>query len=317
MAKVLIPGGYGFIGAHLTRACLLRGDEITVLSLARPRPCIDFDVSRVRHVRIDLRDGDSVKRLLRSERPDLVFNLSGYIDHAPYFKGGRQVLDQHFLALQNLLDSIDRSALRLFVQVGSSDEYGAAPSPQREEARECPIAPYSLGKLAAARLIDLLARTESFPGVAVRLFLVYGPGQDSKRFIPQVIQGCLSGQPFPVSEGRQERDFTFVEDIVAGLLALEKSPKTIGHILNLASGVPVAIRDVVQTIVQACGQGQPLYGAVPYRPGENMSLVADVARRNELSDWKPRVSLKEGLQKTLEWVRAQPADRSQERKAHA
>lgn len=303
MAKVLIAGGFGFIGSYLTRACLKRGDEVTVVSYARQSPCIPLETTRLRHVLFDLRDREATQRHLKSESPELVFNLSGYIDHTPYFKGGRAVLDQHFFALQNLLDGIDRSAVRLFVQVGSSDEYGGAPSPQHESLREAPIAPYSLGKVAATHLIQTLARTEGFPGVVARLFLVYGPGQDPKRFLPQVIQGCLSGKPFPTSEGKQFRDLIFVDDVIEGFLLMEKKPETFGHVLNLASGISVSIRSVIEQIVSLCGQGQPLYGAFSYRPGENMSLVADTTLAKKLLGWTPQTSLQAGLKKTIEYYR--------------
>ncbi len=303
MAKVLIPGGFGFIGSYLTQACVQRGDEVTVLSIDRRQPCIPLDLTRIRHITVDLRDRETTRQVLKNESPELVFNLSGYIDHAPYFHGGRDVLDQHFWAVQNLLEAIQRSDMRLFVQAGSSDEYGSAPSPQSEGMRENPISPYSMGKAAATQLIQSLSRTEGFPGVVARFFLVYGPGQDSKRFIPQIIQGCLSDKPFAVSEGKQLRDFAFVEDIVEGLLTLERNPTVCGQVINLASGIPVSIRAVIEHVQKLCARGQPTYGAVPYRTGENMSLVADISLARKTLGWSPKTSLEEGLKKTIEHYR--------------
>lgn len=301
MAEVLVAGGAGFIGAHLTRRLVARGDRVTVLSTgAAPRlPLPDA----VEQISLDLRDRVETLKKLGRWRYHKIFNLSGYIDHQPFFKGGRAVLEQHFEALQNLLDTIDHKDLQSFVQVGSSDEYGNAPSPQREDFREDPIAPYSVGKVAATHLVQMLAKTENFPGVIVRLFLTYGPGQDDRRFIPQIIRGCLDKRKFNTSEGNQLRDFCYVDDIVDGLLLASDEKRAIGHVFNLASGTPVAVKDVVAKIVELCGGGDPVYGAVPYRPGENMSLFADVIKAKAVLGWMPKTSLEEGLSKTIESYR--------------
>jgi UDP-glucose 4-epimerase len=302
----LIAGGSGFIGSHLTRSCLKQGDDVTVISLSGAGTLIEEKRGSLQVLKVDLRDKDATFEALTRRSFDKVFNLSGFIDHTPFFKGGRSIMDQHFLALQNLLEGLDRSALTSFIQAASSDEYGNAPGPQREDVREQPIAPYSLGKMAATHLIEMLSATESFPGIVVRFFLVYGPGQDRRRFLPQIIEACLRKESFKASEGRQKRDFTFVEDIVDGLLAASELPKAAqGQVLNLASGHAVTIREVVEQVVALCGGGTPQYGAIPYRPGENMNLVADTTKAKQLLGWTPKTSLQEGLKATIAYYRKQ------------
>jgi nucleoside-diphosphate-sugar epimerase len=298
-SSVLIAGGFGFIGSYVTRACLERGDDVTVLTLQRTDPRISLPSKIRRLIQVDLRNGPATLQALKNQRYQKVFNLSGYIDHTPYFRGGRAVLDQHFLAVQNLLDALDRTDLKSFVQIGSSDEYGNAKAPQKESVRETPIAPYSTGKVAAAQLLQTLYRTEAFPAVILRFFLVYGPGQDNRRFIPQVIQGCLGGKPFNVSAGRQKRDFTYVEDIAQGVLKAADTPAAFGQVINLASGQAVTVRSIIEKVVALCKQGQPQYGAVAYRPGENMALVADTTLAKKWLKWRPSVSVQEGLRRTI------------------
>ena len=134
------------------------------------------------------------------------------------------MIDAHFRGLQNILEVLPRSRLKRFVQIGSSDEYGDAAAPQHEKLREAPISPYSLAKVACTHFLQMLHRTENFPGVTLRLFLTYGPGQDSKRFLPQIIRGCLDDRAFPASEGEQIRDFCNVHDtVLADLESLECS----------------------------------------------------------------------------------------------
>ena len=151
----------------------------------------------------------------------------------------------------------------------------------------------------------MLHRTEKFPAVVARLFLTYGPGQDGKRFLPQIIGGCLSGKPFPASEGKQLRDFCHVNDVAAGLLRAAQTPPVHGEVINLASGEPVAIRDMVELVCRLIGGGQPEFGAIAYRPGENMALYADVSKARRLMGWQPAISLEAGLEDLIEWGRGQ------------
>lgn len=302
MADVLVAGGAGFIGAHLTRRLAEAGENVTVVSTGGPRPGDSFS-KPVHFLKLDLRDREATATQLRGNSFARVFNLAGYIDHKPFFKGGRAVLDQHFAAVENLLENLNLSTLKSFVQVGSSDEYGNAASPQREDAREAPIAPYSIGKTAATHLIQALAKTENFPGVVVRLFLTYGPGQDDRRFIPQIVKGCREKRKFDASEGKQLRDFCYVDDIVDGLLLASEKKEAVGHAINLASGKPVTVRSVVETIVKLCGGGEPVFGAIPYRVGENMSLYADVEKAGKLLGWAPKIGLEDGLRRTIAKVK--------------
>ena len=126
---------------------------------------------------------------------------------------------------------------------GSSDEYGNINSPQNETMREEPISPYSFSKLACTKLLRMLYVSEKLPVVILRLFLVYGEGQGFNRFLPQIIKGCLKNEAFPTSEGNQIRDFCYVSDIVDGIIATMKSEQVNGHILNLASGEPIKIKN--------------------------------------------------------------------------
>ena len=140
---------------------------------------------------------EAVKKVVKSGK------LSSFLGtHSKDFYGGKKVIDVHFGGVQNILQSVNLSALKRFVQIGSSDEYGNLSAPQTEDMRESPITPYSFGKVASTQLLQMLHRTEGLPIVILRLFLVYGPGQDYRRFIPQVIQGCLSADHTLGNDGR-------------------------------------------------------------------------------------------------------------------
>jgi nucleoside-diphosphate-sugar epimerase len=298
-SKVLVVGGGGFIGSALSKK--LNTLKAHVISLVCNGIKKRDSLPNVTTIAADIREHTSLKKALANYSFDYIFNLGGYIDHSPYLEGGRNVVDVHYTGMLNLLNQVFTPSLKKFVQIGSSDEYGNEPSPQSENLREAPISPYSAAKVGATHLIQALSRTEGLPGVVVRLFLVYGPGQNDRRFLPQIIKGCLDGKTFPTSSGKQLRDFCYVEDVVEGLILAAVSPKVVGHVINLASGIPIAIRDVIEKVVELIGNGHPDFGAYPYRPGENMKLYADVSLAHALLNWQATTSLEDGLGKTISW----------------
>ena len=203
--------------------------------------------------------------------------------------------------MQNLLETIPRQNLKRFVHIGSSDEYGNVPAPQHEDLREQPISPYSLAKVASTHFLQMLHRTENYPVVTLRLFLTYGPGQDTARFLPQIIRGCLDDSTFPTSSGEQLRDFCYVDDTIQAILQALVVPGAEGEVFNVASGKPVSIRTMIEKVCTFTGSGKPQYGGVPFRPGENMALYASVGKAEKYMQWKSTTDLDRGLQKTIDW----------------
>ena len=300
--KILIIGGTGFIGRHLAERCMRDTPHITSLGFTDKSACGTV-TGKVELIHADISSKSQLKSVLSGKQFDYVFNLAGYIDHTHYFNGGRKIIETHFIGLMNLIDSLDIETLKGFVQIGSSDEYGDSPAPQKETMSMKPISPYSMAKTAASYFIEMLSNTEKFPGVVLRLFLVYGPGQNSKRFLPQLINACLKGDEFKISEGKQIRDFCFVEDVVEALVKAALSQKAKGHIINVASGTPLTIREVTEKVVLLAGGGKPLWGLYPYRKGENMQLYGDISLANDLLEWYPLINFDEGLKRTIDYYR--------------
>ena len=301
LTRLLVVGGSGFIGRHIVDHAIRLGWDVTSLSLTS-RPGSEEIFPGVRYVAVDLVNGDTLKKVLGKAFFEYVVNCGGYIDHRSFGDGGRKVFDTHCAGVLNLAEALNRDVLQSFINIGSSDEYGNNPSPQVETQREAPISPYSTGKVAATHFLQMLYRTENFPATILRLFLTYGPGQDNRRFLPQVITGCLEGRSFPASEGKQLRDFCFVQDTVKAVFAALTKPAAKGEVINVGSGQPVSIRQVIEVVQRLVGKGTPKFGAVAYRSGENMSLVADISKATTMLDWQPMVTLDKGLENTIKWM---------------
>ena len=296
--RLLVIGGTGFIGHHLLKSVQQKGWQMTSVSLNSPTK--ERFVDGTHYLHFDMADQSLVKKHLDKDF-DYIVNLGGYINHKLFRDGGRQLIDTHFTTLQNMLEIIPRRKLKRFVQIGSSDEYGNTKAAQHEGLREQPISPCSLAKVASTHFLQMSYCTEGFPSVILRLFLTYGPGQDMGRFLPQIIRGCLDNTTFPTSTGEQLRDFCYIDDSVGAILKALEVSEAEGEVFNVASGVPVSIRRMIEKVCELTGSGNPQYGDVPYRPGENMALYANISKAKNILKWEPTTTLDEGLQKTIDW----------------
>lgn len=299
--NLLVIGGTGFIGEAFSINALLHGYSVTVLAKGNKESYRRSE--NIEYLTADITDFDSLSSVLSNKRFTHVINLGGYINHSSFQKGGDEVIDQHYGAVKTLVQCLDWGVLECFLQVGSSDEYGQARAPQAESEEELPISPYSFGKFAATHFLQMLHRTEGFPAVICRLFLVYGPGQSPDRFIPQIILACLKDQSFPVSEGVQIRDFCYIDDIVNGLLLALEADKARGQVLNIASGIPQSVKEVVQLVVEMARGGDPKFGEIAYRKGENMTLYANTSNAKRILNWSPKIDLQTGLRLTFDYYK--------------
>ncbi|WP_208732131.1 NAD-dependent epimerase/dehydratase family protein [Leptospira perdikensis] len=297
--KLLVFGGTGFIGSHIVTEGVKRGLHVTCVSHKKKIQTNEHLSS----ILADLNSTESIKSILSKESFEYIIHAGGYIDHTHYKNGGEKVIQQHLNSLYSIVSNLDRTKLKRFIFLGSSDEYGNAKAPQMESIREKPISPYSFAKTAGSHFLQMLHKSENFPATIARLFLTYGPGQDDNRFLPMIIKGCLKDEEFPTSYGEQLRDFCYIQDTVDGIFSMLDSDEAVGEIFNLASGRKISIRSMIDKIVQLVGKGKPIYGQVPYRVGENMELYADITKAKEILNWEPKVSLDEGLKETIQFYK--------------
>jgi len=295
--KLLIVGGTGFIGVNVAEKAVSHGFQVSILSKNNCPP--SKRLKGVEYITVDITNKKDLLSELKEKTFNYVLNLGGYVDHSDYSDGGSEVFKTHFNGTVNLVNCINKANLKSFVQIGSSDEYGGNIAPQNESQREMPISPYSFSKTAVTHFLQMLYRTERFPAVILRPFLVYGAGQNDNRFIPNVVQGCINNNPFPVSAGEQLRDFCHVDDIVDVILLALTSKDIYGEVINIASGNPVSIKHVINTIVGLVGSGKPNFGQIDYRNMENMILYADISKAERMLGWSASVGLEQGLKSTI------------------
>lgn len=297
--NVLITGATGFLGRHLTRA-LIGGGIRPVLML---RPGVRAP-DGIKAVYATLEDHAALRGALAEAAPDVVFHLAAKVDRARDPALTQPMLAQNLHATLALAEAAAQRNVSRFIAMGTCEEYGHQPTPFAESLLPQPLSPYSASKAATTLWLKMMHKTQGFPAVILRPFLVYGPGQSQSMLVPSACMAALNGQDFPMTKGLQHRELTYVGDIVAGMIAAATKPEAIGEIINLGVGCEHRIIDLVKMIYKlAGGAGRPLPGALPDRPNDMQHFCADTTRAFELLEWQADTPLKTGLELTIEWMR--------------
>ena len=299
-SSILVVGGTGFIGINLVKKLLKLGARVTSLSLKRKKNKLTH--KNLKYVYCDYTKFNLLKKKINKSF-EYVVNLGGYINHSKFFTKGRLVIDSHFLSTMNLLLSLEKKKLKIYLHIGTCDEYGANISPIKENSKEDPITSYAFAKLASINLLIMLNKTENFPATVLRLFLVYGPHQKNDRLIPQVINGCLKKKNFPVSKGNQLRDFCYIEDIINAIILSLVKKRALGKVFNVGSGKPVSVKFIINKISKIIKQGKPQFNKIPFRKNENLKLYPSINKIGRILGWKPKTNLNQGLVKTINYYK--------------
>jgi len=291
-SRLLVIGGTGFVGYHLSLKAIKKGWKVTSVSTNKPKK--HRYLNKVNYLKIDIADLKKLEKKLVGSF-DYVVNLGGYVDHRSFENGGEKIIKVHFTGVVNLTKIISRKKIKKFVQVGSSAEYGNCKAPQNENQDGQPISPYALAKLASTNFLLMLNKNNNFPVCVLRFFQIYGPKQDQNRVVPKAIQSCLKNRKFAASKGDQIRDFCFIDDAVDAIFLALKSRKSNGEIFNIGFGKAIKIKKAINTIQQIIGLGTIDYGKIKYRKDENMSVYPNINKVVSKLKWKPKINFNQGI----------------------
>jgi UDP-glucuronate 4-epimerase len=313
MKRVLVTGGAGFIGSHLVTALLDRGDEVAIADNFDPfyperlkRLALD---PRARLFEADIRDAEAMQRAFTAARPEVVVHLAALAGVRPSLERPAEYMDVNVRGTACVLEAARAAGTRRFVLGSSSSVYGAhAQAPFRETARiDSPESPYAASKVASEVLARTFHNLYRIEVAALRFFTVYGPRQRPDLAIHKFSRRMLAGRPLPFfGDGSTRRDYTWVDDIIAGVLAACDVPLRF-DILNLGGAQTTSLLELVSLLEDALGV-EAILDRQPAQPGDVPLTSADVTHSGEVLGYAPRTPIRSGVRKFADWVRGEGRD---------
>jgi UDP-glucuronate 4-epimerase len=313
MTKVLVTGGAGFIGSHTTEALLARGDEVICLDNfndyydpARKRKNVAPFEGRPRYrlYEGDIRDGERLEALFAAERPDKVMHIAAMAGVRYSIQHPELYESVNVRGLLNTLQVTRRHTVSNFVFASSSSVYGAdSPVPFREDA-PCsrPVSPYAATKRAGELLCYTYHHLYGLRCTCLRFFTVYGPRGRPDMAPYLFTRWVFDGEPLKMfGDGTTYRDYTYIDDIVAGVVAALDAD--FGYeIVNLGNSQTVMLRDFIALVEELVGRKANVVQTPP-QPGDVPRTYADVSKARRLLGYDPKTPFAEGMVRFVEWYR--------------
>jgi UDP-glucuronate 4-epimerase len=308
--NVLVTGGAGFIGSHLVDRLLSHGHSVTVFDSfndyydpAIKRSNLKAALPHISLVEGDLLDQDLVQHTFRSGRFDTVVHLAARAGVRPSIEQPRLYIDVNVTGTFNLLEAAHQHGVSQFVFASSSSVYGVNEKIPfaEDDLIQNTISPYAATKLAGEQLCSNFSHLYGLRTVCLRFFTVYGPRQRPDLAIAKFTQKIDRGLPIDqYGDGSTSRDYTFIDDIVQGILGAISFSSSPFSIFNLGGSKTVRLSELIATIESALGK-RAIINVLPQQPGDVPRTFADVTKAALHLDYHPDTPIQEGIPKYVEW----------------
>ncbi len=311
-ARVLVTGAGGFIGSHLVERLVREGASVRAFVRYNSRADSGMlrtvskeTINSVELVGGDLRDPDAVRKVVAGCQ--FVFHLGALISIPYSYFHPVEVAETNLIGTLNVLMASRDLGVERLIHTSTSEVYGTARYAPIDEAH--PLqgqSPYSASKIGADKLAESFYASYSLPVVTVRPFNTFGPRQSARAVIPTIVTQALANQAIHLGGLDATRDFTYVDDTVNGFLSAARAPSVEGQTFNLGTGTEISIGSLADKIIQKVGtQAKVTTDAERLRPqaSEVMRLLSNNSLARERLSWEPLVSLDEGLDRTIVWIK--------------
>lgn len=297
-----MTGASGFVGSILARRLIDRHKKVHVIlqkhsNLWRINTILD----KVKIHISDLSKVSDLIKIMKETKPNIIYHLATNGAYS-YQKDADQIINTNILGTWNLLKASSSIDYDLFVNTGSSSEYGFKKSAMRETDIVEPASYYAVTKCTQTLLCSHFAKLEKKPIVTLRPFSVYGPYEEPRRFIPTLMKSLYFGLKMKLVDPNIARDQVYVDDVADAYLKTEELKRNSGECFNIGTGIQSTIKDIVDMTVKVSGKTTKFYwGHMKNRQWDSNSWVADISKARLLLKWNPKTSLEEGLKKTWDW----------------
>lgn len=311
--KVLVTGASGFIGSRLVEQLVGLGADVRAYVHYNARS--DYGLLELLPKEVmgaveiapgDLKDGDAVRRAVKG--CEVVFHLGALIAIPYSYRNPNDMVQTNVVGTANVLNAALEYGVERLVHTSTSETYGTAQYQPIDELH--PLvgqSPYSASKIGADKLAESYYLSFGTPIATIRPFNTYGPGQSARAVIPTIISQALAGDTIRIGSTDPKRDFNFVDDTIAGFLAVAGHDAALGEVINVGSGRTVSVAYVIEEVSRILGKHfEIITDQARIRPekSEVGLLQADTRKAERLLGWKPEVPLEEGLRRTVEWIAA-------------
>lgn len=308
--RILVTGGAGFIGSHLVEKLLATGHEVSILDDFNDfydpqikRANIEGVAEEVAIHRVDLRDSAAVSLLFHREKFDAVAHLAARAGVRPSIQQPQLYYDTNVGGTLHLLEAARLTGIERFIFASSSSVYGVSKTVPFSESLHLTqtISPYAATKIAGEFLCSTYSHLYKMRIVALRFFTVYGARQRPDLAIHQFTKRIHAGQPIDqFGDGTTRRDYTYIDDIMQGVLAAFEYNGPMFDIFNLGENDTIQLKDLIAAIEKTLGQKAKI-NQLPEQPGDMPVTCADISKARKLLGYNPTTPLSEGLPKFVEW----------------
>jgi len=299
----LITGGAGFIGANLTKRLLKNNYDINLLV----RPSTNLwrlkDIlPQIKIHQVDILKKQDLSKRIRNINPSTIIHLATYTQYRNQ-QDYEQMIKTNINGTLNLLDASKNINYDIFINTGSSSEYGIKNKPMKEIDILEPISFYATTKASATLLCQAFSREYKKPIVTLRPFSVYGPYEERDRFVPIIIEAVIKNKPANLTSGDQRRDFIYINDVIdIYIKTIVKGKSLSGQVLNMGTGKEYTNEEVLKALFAVTKKKVLINkGAFPNRIWDTSHWVADISKTKKMLDWQPKYTLKKGLKETYNW----------------
>lgn len=302
--RTFITGATGFVGANLANSLVANGDTVHILTrpnsnLWRLQPII----KKLHCHKSNIQDKKAIEEIICRVKPEIIYHLSAYGTYH-YQNDPYQIFQTAITGTLNLFLAAKKARVKIFVNTGSSSEYGSKNRPMKENEIPEPNSYYAVAKTTQTLLCRHFAKQEKMPIITLRLFSVYGEYEEPGRLIPTLIKKALTDQNLPLAQSNIARDFIYIKDVVRAFTLAAKRPDLTGQILNIGTGKQTTLKQIANKIRRLTdSQSQISYGQYEKRSFDTNIWLADTKKTISLLKFKPNYTLKQGLTNTVNWLK--------------
>jgi len=308
--EILVTGGCGFIGSEIVKQLSLLGANVTIIdNLSSGKEKYIQDLSNVKLITADLLDDHAIESVVKDK--EYVINNAAlpFIPDSYYMP--KKFFDVNVNATISLaLAVIKEKKAKRFVHISSSEIYGTARyTPMDENHQTTPQSTYAVSKLAGERVVFTMHKEHNLPAVIIRPFNSFGPNITQPYIIPEIIRQMEKNDVIKLGNLNAKRDLTYVTDTARGIILSLVKEGVIGEVINIGSQRSFSIRELVSLISEIMDKKVSVeVDPSRFRPYDVDTLICNYERATKLLGWKPEITVKEGLEKTVEWAKKEKFD---------